>query len=251
MIEVNALNVALGHKPILKNINLRWERPGLIALIGLNGAGKSTLLGALSGLKKPESGTVKIDGVDLKALSPRALSLKLALLPQTPPVLGRMRVVDLLEFGRFPYHQGRPDQEDRKIIESTLLRFSLVDLRDRMMDTLSGGQRQRVYIAMAFVQTTPHLLLDEPLNNLDMYHAYALMTLIHQYTQAAKVMTVMVVHDINVAARWADHVVGLKAGECRFEGHPKEVITKSNLATLFDLDVDVIEHKGHPLVVPF
>ena len=152
-------------------------------------------------------------------------------------------------FGRYPYHQGRPTPEDLAIVENALSEFKLDSFANRYLTELSGGQRQRAMIAMVFCQSTDYVLLDEPLNNLDMYHARALMQLLQRLTREHKRTTVVVLHDINQAAAYADHVIAMKNGQVAMTGTPNDIFTAENIKDLFDMDVDVLDYQGKKLVI--
>lgn len=163
--------------------------------------------------------------------------------------MSRITVRDLLMFGRYPYHQGRPTAECRRIVNGAIEEFHLQDFADRYLTELSGGQRQRAMIAMVFCQRTDYVLLDEPLNNLDMYHARSLMQILRRLTDEHKRTTVVVLHDINQAAAYADHVVAMKNGQVAMQGKPDDIFTAANIKTLFDMDVSVLDHQSKKLIV--
>ena len=173
----------------------------------------------------------------------------LSILTQENSIHSRISVRDLLLFGRYPYHQGQPKDEDRAIVENALAQFKLEDLAGRYLTELSGGQRQRAMIAMVFCQSTEYVLLDEPLNNLDMHHAKNLMQLLCRLTHEHQRTTVVVLHDINQAAAYADYVVAMKNGRVALTGTPNEVFTRDNIRDLFDMEVDVLDYQGKKLIV--
>ena len=175
MIEISGLSHAINGTPILRDVTLTLDKGGVIALVGPNGAGKSTLLSLAARLLPLQRGRVQIDGIDVQAADSRALARRMAILPQMVNAASRLTVRDLTGFGRYPYHRGRPGPEDRELVEQALAFFGLEALADRQLDTLSGGQRQRAFVAMAYAQDTEYLLLDEPLNNLDLAASRALM----------------------------------------------------------------------------
>ena len=227
MIEVKNLSHKIGQSPILNNINLTIPNGGITALVGANGAGKSTLLSLIARLNP----------------------IHLAILTQDNVIHSRITVQDLLMFGRYPHHQGKIQSLDHEIVAEALERFELLHLANRFLNELSGGQRQRALIAMTFCQKTSHVLLDEPLNNLDMFHARELMRLLRKLTDELALTTVMVVHDINMAAAYADTIVAMKNGEIVMIGTPEEIITTEHLKNIFGLDAEVLKHQGKRLVV--
>lgn len=249
MIKIQNVSHQIGNQTILNNVSLDIPQGGITALIGPNGAGKSTLLSFMARLQPLHSGSISYDGQDLSNTPTAAMARKLSILTQENSIMSRIHVRDLLMFGRYPYHQGRPTAEDKQIVEDALLEFQLTDFAERYITELSGGQRQRALIAMVFCQRTDYVLLDEPLNNLDMYHARSLMQLLQRLTYEHQRTTVVVLHDINQAAAYADHVVAMQNGRVLMEGHPNDIFTVANIRHLFDMDVTVLEHAGRKLVV--
>ena len=173
----------------------------------------------------------------------------MAVLGQQTQIASRLRLCDLVAFGRWPHHYGRPRPQDHAIVAQALETFSLTDLSQRFLDEVSGGQAQRAYLAMTFAQDTDWLLLDEPLNNLDMSHARALMQQLSALVRQSGKSVVVVVHEVNYAAAWADHVVALKDGRVAATGAPSEVLTAETLSQLYDTEVEVTQHQGRPVVL--
>ncbi len=249
MIEIRNVSHAIGGQTILNNVSLDIPQGGITALIGPNGAGKSTLLSFMARLQPLHSGRIAYNGKDIGSTPTAELARVLSILTQENSIISRISVRDLLMFGRYPYHQGRPSEHDQAIVENALAEFQLETLAGRYLTELSGGQRQRSMIAMVFCQSTEYVLLDEPLNNLDMYYARSLMQLLQKLTREHNRTTVVVLHDINQAAAYADFVVAMKNGEVALQGHPNEVFTPQNIKTLFDMEVDVLDYGGKKLVV--
>lgn len=249
MITIRNVSFHIGTRPILDNISLDIPEGGITALIGPNGAGKSTLLSFMARLQPLAHGNISYAGKDIKTTPTAELARTLSILTQENSIMSRITVRDLLMFGRYPYHQGRPSENDKTIVEEALAEFHLQDFSDRYLTELSGGQRQRAMIAMVFCQRTDYVLLDEPLNNLDMYHARCLMQILRRLTDEHKRTTVVVLHDINQAAAYADHVVAMKNGKVALIGTPEEVFTVHNIKELFDMDVDVLDYEGKKLIV--
>ncbi|GAF54292.1 LOW QUALITY PROTEIN: iron(III) dicitrate transport ATP-binding protein FecE [Psychrobacter sp. JCM 18900] len=252
MIKLNNISHHIGKQQILHDITLSLPTAQVIALIGPNGAGKSTLFSVMARLQPLQSGrsfAVDNEERDIVSCQARTLAKTVAMLGQDNHVQGRLRVHELLMFGRYPYHQGQPTADDQQKVQEILERFELEPLAERFLSTLSGGQRQRVLIAMIVCQDTPYLLLDEPLNNLDMYHAGRLMRELRQLSHNQQKTVVIVLHDINQAAQFADTVVTMKAGKVTAVGCPADVITKETMKDLYNVDVTVLSHQGRPVIV--
>ncbi|MFP3455420.1 ATP-binding cassette domain-containing protein [Psychrobacter sp. SIMBA_152] len=253
MIKLNNISHYIGKQQILHDITLSLPTAQVIALIGPNGAGKSTLFSVMARLQPLQSGQVSFavdnEERDIVSCQARTLAKTVAMLGQDNHVQGRLRVHELLMFGRYPYHQGQPTADDQQKVQEILERFELEPLAERFLSTLSGGQRQRVLIAMIVCQDTPYLLLDEPLNNLDMYHAGRLMRELRQLSHNQQKTVVIVLHDINQAAQFADTVVTMKAGEVTAVGRPADVITQETMKDLYNVDVTVLSHQGRPVIV--
>lgn len=246
MITIRNVSYRIGTRPILDNVSLDIPEGGITALIGPNGAGKSTLLSFMARLQPLAHGNISYAGKDTPTAE---LACTLSILTQENSIMSRITVRDLLMFGRYPYHQGRPTAECRRIVNGAIEEFHLQDFADRYLTELSGGQRQRAMIAMVFCQRTDYVLLDEPLNNLDMYHARSLMQILRRLTDEHKRTTVVVLHDINQAAAYADHVVAMKNGQVAMQGKPDDFFTAANIKTLFDMDVSVLDHQSKKLIV--
>lgn len=249
MIEIKNVSYHIGKQTILDDVSLNIPQNGITALIGANGAGKSTLLSLMARLRPLETGSIAYNGRDLANTPTAEVAKILSILTQENSIHSRISVRDLLLFGRYPYHQGRPTAEDKQIVEQAISQFQLHDLSNRYLTELSGGQRQRALIAMVFCQSTEYVLLDEPLNNLDMYYARNLMQLLRELTHQHQRTTVVVLHDINQAAAYADYVVAMQKGKVKFAGSPEDVFTVENIKILFDMDVDVLDYKGKKLIV--
>ncbi|MDO6585993.1 ATP-binding cassette domain-containing protein [Salipiger sp. 1_MG-2023] len=249
MIDVQNLSYVVDGTEILHNVSTQLDRGGITALIGPNGAGKSTLLHCISGLESPSCGSVRIDGLDPFTAPPRSRARAVALLQQSPALVSRLTVHELVSFGRWPHHQGRPTQADHDAVERALVAFALSDLAERSIATLSGGQRQRAFIAMTWAQETPWMLLDEPLNALDPRHARDLMARLHALSRDGARSIVIVLHDINAAAGWADHIVAMKDGRIVAQDDSAALLTEDTLREVFDTPFELLEHRGRKVVV--
>lgn len=249
MIDIKNLSYRLGEQTILNDISLQLQAGQVVALIGPNGAGKSTLFSLMARITPLQTGAVVFGEHDIARTDNRTLAQTLAMLTQENHVQGRLRVRELLMFGRYPYHQGRPTAADEEKVAWVLEKFELTALSERFLSDLSGGQRQRVLIAMVVCQDTPYVLLDEPLNNLDMYHAGKLMRQLRQLCHTHKKTVVIVLHDVNQAAQFADTVVMMKSGEIISTGTPTDVLTKDTIKTLYGVEATVLYHQGRPVIV--
>ncbi|WP_109466120.1 iron ABC transporter ATP-binding protein [Albibacillus kandeliae] len=249
MITIRGVSYEIQGQPILRDIDLDLPRGGVTALIGPNGAGKSTLLSLIARLKKLQSGRIGVDDLEVGKCSDRDLAKVLAIMPQSGHVSARLRVGELVEMGRYPWHQGRPGAHDREIVAETLTRFSLDALRDRFLDEISGGQRQRALAAMAYAQGTDYLLLDEPLNNLDIAAARHLMRLLRDMATGGGKTIVIVLHDINFAAAFADRIVVMHEGRIAADGAPETIITQDLLTGVFGTDAEILTLGARPVVM--
>ncbi|WP_198333960.1 iron ABC transporter ATP-binding protein [Psychrobacter namhaensis] len=249
MIKIDNISHHIGKQQILHDVTLSLPSAQIIALIGPNGAGKSTLFSVMSRLQPLQTGQVSFGEHDIASCHARVLAKTVAMLGQDNQVQGRLRVHELLMFGRYPYHQGQPTSDDQQKVQEVIERFELEPLAERFLSTLSGGQRQRVLIAMIVCQDTPYLLLDEPLNNLDMYHAGRLMRELRELSHSQQKTVVIVLHDINQAAQFADTVVTMKDGQVMAVGKPADVLTKETMKALYNVDVTVLSHQDRPVIV--
>ncbi len=244
MIEVRGVTKRYGTTTVVDDVTLDVPDGGLVALIGPNGAGKSTLLSIMSRLLPADAGTVRVDGMDVATTRSDVLARRLAILRQDAHVGSRLTVRDLVTFGRYPHGKGRYTVEDRAHVARALDFLDLQPFAHRFLDELSGGQRQRAFVAMVLCQDTDHVLLDEPLNNLDLRHAVGMMRLLRRATDELGKTVVVVLHDINVASCWSDRIVAMKDGRVAHDGPPAEVVRPEVLSDVYDLDVAVHELDG-------
>ncbi|MDH2456167.1 ATP-binding cassette domain-containing protein [Corynebacterium bovis] len=228
-------------------VDLEIPEGGVTALVGPNGAGKSTLLMMMGRLMRPDAGTVTVGGHDVFSTPSREIATVLSVLRQENHFVTRLTVRQLVGFGRFPHSRGRLTAADTVAVDDALEFLDLTELQDRHLDRLSGGQRQRAYVAMVLAQDTRYVLLDEPLNNLDMRHSVQMMRRLRAAADDLGRTVVLVVHDINVAARFADHVCAMDAGRVVAFGTPAEIMTPETLTRVFHTPVDVIDTPGGPL----
>jgi len=230
-------------------VDLEIPTGGVTALVGPNGAGKSTMLTIVGRLLAADAGRVTVGGLDVVTARPRELAQRLAILRQENHFVARLTVRQLVALGRFPHSQGRLTTADADAVDTALHFLDLVDLQHRYLDELSGGQRQRAYVAMVVAQDTDYLLLDEPLNNLDMQHAVSMMARLRRAADELGKTVVLVVHDVNFAAAWADRIVAMTDGRIRHVGTPAQIMTEEILTDVFATPVTVVDGPGHPLAV--
>ena len=221
----------------------------VISFIGPNGAGKSTVMGIISRLIAKDSGLVSFDGTELEKWKSKELSKRLAILTQSNNIQMKLTVRELVAFGRFPYSGNRTTKEDEEIIEQAIAYMELEEFRDRFIDELSGGQRQRALIAMVIAQDTDYILLDEPTNNLDIYHATNMMKIVRRLCDELEKTIILVLHEINYAAFYSDYICAFVDGKVAKFGTVKEVMTKETLSEIYKVDFEILEIEGKPLSI--
>lgn len=254
MLEVRDLAVSYGHTRIIDGLDLDVPPGGVTTVIGPNGCGKSTMLCAVAGLIPRERGTVTVGGEDTARMKRRELALKLAVLPQTPIAPEGLTVRDLVSRGRHPHQTWlrQVSPQDRAAVDEVMERTRVTQFADRPLERLSGGQRQRAWIAMVLAQDTPLVILDEPTTYLDLSHSLEVLALVRQLAEDTGRTVVMVLHDLNLAARFSDRLVVMRGGKVQAAGAPAEVLTEPLLSRVFDLSALVTEDPvtGGPLIVP-
>ncbi|WP_040491289.1 iron ABC transporter ATP-binding protein [Ilumatobacter nonamiensis] len=251
MIRTEHLTKSYGPTRVLDDVSISLLEGKLTAIVGANGAGKSTLLSIISRLLDADAGTAHVDELDLATAKSEEVARRLAVLRQDTHMTSRLSVRELVSFGRFPHSGGRLTAEDDRIIAQSLDFFELGDLGDRHLDQLSGGQRQRAFVALALAQDTPYVLLDEPLNNLDMRHSVRMMRHLRGLVEQLNKSVVIVIHDLNFAAAHADHIVALKDGRIIEEGRPVDVMTAPILEKIYELPIDIHVIDGIPYAIYF
>jgi iron complex transport system ATP-binding protein len=254
--ELRADRVSLAYDgdPVVHELTLAIPDGRITALVGPNACGKSTLLRGLARLLKPRSGAVFLDGQEIHRYPTRQVALRLGLLPQAPAAPEGLTVEDLVARGRYP-HQSWLRQwsaEDEQVVERCLRLTGTDALRERPVDELSGGQRQRAWIAMALAQDTGVMLLDEPTTYLDLAHQVEVLDLLAELNEIEGRTIVLVLHDLNQAARYADHLVAMREGRIRVVGRPVDVVTERMVAEVFGIECRVVPDPvtGTPLVIP-
>ncbi|GAA0508828.1 iron complex transport system ATP-binding protein [Halorubrum aquaticum] len=246
------LGYPAAEEPVVDGESIAVEPGAVTALVGPNGSGKSTLLKGLANQLTPEDGSVLLDGRDVHSMDTKALARKLGLLSQESTSPNGIAVEDLVYHGRYP-HRGffeRTTEADARAVDRAIELAGCDHLRDREVGSLSGGQKQLAWIAMVLAQDTDVLLLDEPTTFLDLHHQMEVMQIIETLRDESEVTVVVVLHDIEQAARLADRVVALKDGEIRARGPPEEVVTEELLADVFRVDAEVVATERGPRVTP-
>lgn len=236
-------------KTVVDSVSFELPKGKVTSLIGPNGAGKSTVMGMISRLIAKDSGAVHFEGADIGSWKSRELSKRLAILTQHNNIQMKLTVEELVAFGRFPYSAGHLTAQDKEIIERAISYMELEDFRDRFIDELSGGQRQRAYIAMVIAQDTDYILLDEPTNNLDIYHATNMMKMVRRLCDELGKTVVLVLHEINYAAFYSDYICAFKNGKIARFGPVEEVITKETLSEIYGVDFEIMKIAGKPLSI--
>lgn len=235
------LSIGYDDRLIVKNLSVQIPDQQITTIIGANGCGKSTLLKAITRIIAQQSGTVILDGADIAKEHTKELAKKMAILPQSPESVNGLTVGELVSYGRFPYQKGfgRLSKYDYEVIDWALEVTGTMEYKFRSVDALSGGQRQRVWIAMALAQETDIIFLDEPTTYLDMAHQLEVLELLQRLNIEQKRTIVMVLHDLNQAARFADYIIALKDGEIVQSGDCDAVITRDVLKEVFQIDAEI------------
>ncbi|MCG8709038.1 ATP-binding cassette domain-containing protein [Brenneria sp. 4F2] len=239
MIEIGDVTKTYNNVAVLKDVSATIPRGGVTSIIGPNGAGKSTLLSIISRLLAADRGSVSVNGMDVTTTPSDKLATCLSVLRQENQFTSRLTVADLVGFGRYPYTKGRLNADDRQRIEAAMAFLDLTEFRERFLDELSGGQRQRAYVAMVLCQDTEYVLLDEPLNNLDMKHAVTMMRQIRRAADELKKTIVLVIHDINFASAYSDYIIAMRQGRIIYNGTPEEIMVSAVLEDIFDTEVAI------------
>lgn len=249
MITLTDVSKSYSSEVAIGPVTLQIPSGGITALVGPNGAGKSTLLTMIGRLLGLDAGAIEIAGYDVSSTSSKDLAKIVAILRQENHFVARLTVRQLVGFGRFPHSKGRLTAHDEEVISRSIDFLNLNELENRYLDQLSGGQRQRAYVAMVLAQETDHVLLDEPLNNLDMKHSAQMMQLLHRAARELGRTIVIVLHDINFAGHYADHICAVKDGKVIEFGTPAQIMTDDVLSRVFDTPVTVIDGPRGPLAV--
>ena len=253
-LQTKQLTLQYGNQPIIENLDFDIPLKKITVLVGANGRGKSTLLRSLARLLKPTAGDIWIDEQKMQDISTKKIAKQLAFLPQGPIAPEAVTVHQLVKQGRYP-HQSWYQQwskEDDALVEKALVATQLSDLKDCHVDSLSGGQRQRAWIAMTLAQETPIILLDEPTTYLDMAHQIELLDFLFELNREHERTIVMVLHDLNLACRYADNLVAIHNKKVAIQGPPEKIVTSEMVKSIFNLDALIHEDPffGTPLCIP-
>lgn len=253
-LKIDNLVAGYNQKIVVNDVTLEVPSHKITVIIGANACGKSTLLKSIARLLPPKSGAITLDGKFIHKMHSKHLARRMGLLPQSPIVPEGIAVSDLVARGRFPYHSFLKgmEKEDYEVVSQALVNMGIEDIQGSSVSELSGGQRQRVWIAMALAQQTDILLLDEPTTYLDITHQVEILDLLTDLNRRCGTTIVMVLHDINLSARYADHIIAMRSGEIIAQGTPESVIDSTLIRNVFDLESTVIEDpvSGSPFIVP-
>lgn len=251
MVEVKHVTKRYGGITVVDDVSLSIKKGTITSFIGPNGAGKSTLLSMISRLISKDAGEVLIEGKEISSCKSNELARKISVLKQSNHISVRLTVKELVSFGRFPYSQGKLTPEDRAFVDEAIAYMDLQEMQDKYIDQLSGGQRQRAYIAMVMAQDTEYILLDEPLNNLDMKHSVQIMKVLRRLVEEKGKTIVLVIHDINFASCYSDYIVALKNGRVASSGTVDEIIDTAVLRDVYDMDIPIETIGGRKIGVYF
>ncbi|SDC54400.1 iron ABC transporter ATP-binding protein [Shouchella lonarensis] len=250
-LEVKGVYKSYGENDVVRDVSIAVKKGTLTSFIGPNGAGKSTLIAMMSRLVKQDRGQVLIEGQALESFKSKELAKKISILKQSNHIHMRLTIRELVSFGRFPHSQNRLTKVDWKHIDEAIDYMSLREIEHQYIDELSGGQRQRAYIAMVLAQNTDYVILDEPLNNLDMKHAVSIMKTLRRLVYDLGKTIMIVVHDINFASCYSDDIVAMKNGQIVSHGRCKDIITRASLRDIYDMDIAIEEVNCNKICVYF
>lgn len=247
--KVLNLNKSYGQKQVVKDVTLEIPKGKVISFIGPNGAGKSTVLNMITRLIDSDSGNITLEDIEIKNWKSKELAKKLAILTQHNNINMKLTVRELIGFGRFPYSGSNLTEQDYKMVDMAIEYMELKEYEDRFIDELSGGQLQRAYIAMVIAQDTEFIFLDEPTNNLDIYHASNMMKIVRRLCDDLGKTVILVLHEINFASVYSDYIGAFKNGQLYKFGTPNEVMTKEVLNDLYRVDFNIEITNGKPIAI--
>ncbi|MFI3231076.1 MAG: ATP-binding cassette domain-containing protein [bacterium] len=246
---IKSIQKSFGDKKVVDDVNFEIPKNKLISLIGPNGAGKSTVLNIITRLIARDAGEILIDDKDIKNYKANELSKRMAILTQTNHITMKLTVRELVSFGRFPHSGSRLMQEDYVHVDNAIAYMELEEFEDRFIDELSGGQRQRAYIAMVIAQDTEYVFLDEPTNNLDIYHSSNMMKLCRRLCDELGKTVILVLHEINFASNYSDYIGAFLDGKLHKFGTVEEIMTKEVLRDLYKVDFEIMEINNKPVSI--
>ncbi len=244
MFELSNIQVDQGGRTILSIPSLAISNCGLTIVLGHNGSGKSTLVSLLSGQHTPDSGNITLNNRKISHYKPRELAKQIAFLPQKLPASAGLTVRELVRLGRFPWRGtlSRWNNIDDEIITNSMQKAGVLPFAETLADDLSGGERQRAWVAMLLAQQSPILILDEPTSALDIQHQYQLMALLSELNKTQQVGIIVILHDLNLALRYASHIIALKKGKIAFAGEASLLLDEQRLSSLYETPIKLIEH---------
>ncbi|MCI6140060.1 MAG: ATP-binding cassette domain-containing protein [Clostridium sp.] len=249
MMIIDKLSKRYGSKTVVDSISIEIPKKAVTSMIGPNGAGKSTVFNMLARLIARDAGIVDFNGKDIEKWKSKELAKKIAILTQSNNIQMKLTVRELVAFGRFPYSGSRLTEEDEAIISKAIAYLELQDIQHQFIDEISGGQRQRAYIAMVIAQDTEYILLDEPTNNLDIYHATNMMKIVRRLCDELDKTVIWVLHEINYAAFYSDYICALVDGRVAKFGTVDEVMTKEVLSSIYNVEFEIMRIEGKPLSI--
>ena len=252
MLRIEDLSLSYGDKPVVQNLNLRVKKGQVVSIIGPNASGKSTILKSIAGIIKPVSGKIFIEEKDISKMDSKKLAQTVSILLQQNKNPDDMSIEELVYFGRYPHKKWFEafEASDQKIIEEAMKLTNTFALRDKTLETLSGGERQRAWIAMALAQEPDILLFDEPTTYLDLAHQIEFLELVNRLNKETGVTVVLVLHDLNQAARYGNYLFAMKEGKIFAQGSPEEVLNPQNILNIYNIEAKIFNAAGYPVVIP-
>ncbi|MBM7644616.1 iron complex transport system ATP-binding protein [Scopulibacillus daqui] len=241
-VSARKVSIGYGDQLIIKDLSLEIRKGAITTIIGPNGCGKSTLLKTIARVQQPKDGAIYLDGKAIHKEPKKEIAKRMAILPQNPEAPNGLTVRELVSYGRFPHQRGfgRLKKEDKDAVDRALSMTNTLDFAEKPVESLSGGQRQRAWIAMALAQETDLLILDEPTTFLDMAHQLDILKLLKQLNIEEQRTIVMVIHDLNLAARFSDYMIAMNSGTLIAEGTYRDIMTKDTLRKVFDIDAYIV-----------
>ena len=252
MLRIEDLSLSYGDKPVVQNLSLRVKKGQVVSIIGPNASGKSSILKSIAGIIKPVSGKIFIEEKDISKMDSKKIAQKVSILLQQNKTPDDMSIEELVYFGRYPHKKWFEGFEasDKKIIEEVMKLTNTFALRGKTLETLSGGERQRAWIAMALAQEPDILLFDEPTTYLDLAHQIEFLELVNRLNKETGVTVVLVLHDLNQAARYGNYLFAMKEGKIFAQGSPEEVLNPQNILSIYNIEAKIFNAAGYPVVIP-